>query len=328
MTNLTNMRIGKRLAVGFGVSAVLMLVMAIVAWWGMATMDQAADRRGEERRKSSLAQAVLTDVVSVRGIILGMAQQTTPEGKAQYQKELDEVRAVYGKRLQELRAAADTEAGKQQLAGVEAPITDWRTINNQVVALTMQGKNGEAMKLALAAGHEHQSAVEAAFRAYVDFRAGLIAETAADHDRIVTRVHWILGMLSLLAVAINVFFGILITRSISRPLAEGTAFLEVVSRGDVSKDVPSDTLARQDEVGDLGRSMQAMSEKLRHLLRDISGGVQTVASSATQLTAASTQTASSVKSRPRSRALPRRESRRRWRKPAPTSLRWPAPPKR
>jgi methyl-accepting chemotaxis protein len=296
MTNLTNMRIGKRLAVGFGVSAVLMLVMAIVAWWGMATMDQAADRRGEERRKSSLAQAVLTDVVSVRGIILGMAQQTTPEGKAQYQKELDEVRAVYGKRLQELRAAADTEAGKQQLAGVEAPITDWRTINNQVVALTMQGKNGEAMKLALAAGHEHQSAVEAAFRAYVDFRAGLIAETAADHDRIVTRVHWILGMLSLLAVAINVFFGILITRSISRPLAEGTAFLEVVSRGDVSKDVPSDTLARQDEVGDLGRSMQAMSEKLRHLLRDISGGVQTVASSATQLTAASTQTASSVKS--------------------------------
>ena len=54
MTNLTNMRIGKRLAVGFGVSAVLMLVMAIVAWWGMATMDQAADRRGEERQLAPL----------------------------------------------------------------------------------------------------------------------------------------------------------------------------------------------------------------------------------------------------------------------------------
>ncbi len=79
-------------------------------------------------------------------------------------------------------------------------------------------------------------------------------------------------------------------------MAEGTAFLEVVSGGDVSKDVPADMLARKDEVGDLGRSMQAMSEKLRHLLRDIGNGVQTVASSATQLTAASTQTASGVKS--------------------------------
>lgn len=293
--NLTNMRIGKRLAVGFGMSAVLMLVMAIVAWWGMATMDDAANRRGEERQKTNLAQAILTDVVSVRGIILGIAQQTTAEGKAQYQKELDGVRAAYGKKLQELRAAADNENDKQQLAALEAPITDWRSVNNQVVALTAQGNNPEAMRLALAAGHDHQVAVESAFRTYVDFRERLIAETAADHDRSVTRVHWILGLLSLLAVALNVFFGILITRSISRPLAEGTAFLEVVSNGDVSKDVPADMLARRDEVGDLGRSMQAMSEKLRHLLRDIGHGVQTVASSATQLTAASTQTASGVK---------------------------------
>jgi len=111
MTNLTNMRIGKRLAVGFGVSAVLMLVMAIVAWWGMATRIRRQTAVAKSAENRSLAQAVLTDVVSVRGIILGMAQQTTPEGKAQYQKELDEVRAVYGKRLQELRAAADTEAG-------------------------------------------------------------------------------------------------------------------------------------------------------------------------------------------------------------------------
>ncbi|MGD0930287.1 MAG: methyl-accepting chemotaxis protein [Candidatus Korobacteraceae bacterium] len=296
MMNLTNMRIGKRLAVGFGMSAVFMLAMAVVAWWGMATMDQAASRRGEEKRKANLAQAALADVATASGTIMAMAQQTTPEGKAQYQRELDGVRTTYGKKLQELRAAADTDAGKQQLAAIEAPIADWRSINNQVVALTMQGNNSEAMKLALAAGRDHQNTVESAFRAYIDFREGLIAETSADHDRIVGRVHWTLGILSLLAVGLNVVFGILITRSISQPLAASSAFLERISGGDVTHDVTAELLARKDEVGDLGRSMQTMSEKLRHLLRDISGGVQTVASSATQLTAASTQTASGVKS--------------------------------
>jgi methyl-accepting chemotaxis protein len=54
-------------------------------------------------------------------------------------------------------------------------------------------------------------------------------------------------------------------------------------------------IQQKDEIGDLGRAMQAMSESLRKLMRDISGGVQTLASSSTELSAVAGQTTSSVK---------------------------------
>jgi methyl-accepting chemotaxis protein len=295
MMNLTNMRIGKRLGVGFGVCTMLVLVMAIVAWWGIATTDQASDRRGEERTKTIMAQEILTDMVSVRGTVLSIAVQTSPEGRMSYKRELEDIRARYGKNLEQLKAS-DSPEGKQRLASVDEQIKEWRAANNQVLDLAMQGKNDEAVKVALSAGREHQNAIEAAFRGYLDFRNNLIAETAADHDRIVSRVHVILSLLALLTIICCVVAGVFITRSISQPLAEGTAFLEHVSQGDISKEVPAGMLGRQDEVGDLGRSVRTMTESLRKLLREISQGVQTMASSATELTAASTQTAQGVQS--------------------------------
>ena len=44
MINLANMKIGKRLGVGFGIVGALTLAYGLLAWWENSTIDQTAER--------------------------------------------------------------------------------------------------------------------------------------------------------------------------------------------------------------------------------------------------------------------------------------------
>jgi methyl-accepting chemotaxis protein len=288
------MRIGKRLAVGFGLCTVLVTTVAVVAWWGIVATNEAADRRALQRSKAVVAQSALSDLNNVRAIVISIAAASSADTRLQLRNELAETRASYGKKMQELESFNDGGEGKQLLGNIQAVIQQWRSVNNQTIDLAMQGKNAEAVLMTLSAGRQFQNAVEAGVREYVDFRNRLVAEASAERDRTAARVRWTVSVLVLVSLASCVLAGILITRSISKPLHKAAAFFQRVSEGDLSQNPSAENLARQDEIGDLARAAQTMSESLRKLLREISNGVQTVSSSSTQLTAASTQTASSV----------------------------------
>jgi methyl-accepting chemotaxis protein len=86
------------------------------------------------------------------------------------------------------------------------------------------------------------------------------------------------------------------TKLVLRPFAMVTARAKAIADGDLHADVSEELLTRKDEVGGLAYAMQTMTETLRRLLGGISGGVQTLATSATELSAVSAQTASGVSS--------------------------------
>jgi methyl-accepting chemotaxis protein len=83
--------------------------------------------------------------------------------------------------------------------------------------------------------------------------------------------------------------------SISKPISVSVELLDRISKGDLTQEVPAVLQARKDEAGELCRSMHVMTVALRKLLREVSGGVQTLASSSTELSAVSNQSAANVK---------------------------------
>ena len=54
------------------------------------------------------------------------------------------------------------------------------------------------------------------------------------------------------------YFGILLTRSIAKPLRRAVAHLDEVASGDLTKDAPAEFLARGDEIGLLAKAKQTM----------------------------------------------------------------------
>jgi methyl-accepting chemotaxis protein len=103
---------------------------------------------------------------------------------------------------------------------------------------------------------------------------------------------WVLPLSA--AIAIGIFF--FITRSITRPIKDCVALTGSLAQGDFSVEVSDQSRRRTDELGELAAAYHTMIGNTRTLLRDVSGGVQTLADSATSLSTASGQTAQSVKS--------------------------------
>ncbi|TWI74028.1 methyl-accepting chemotaxis protein [Desulfobotulus alkaliphilus] len=96
------------------------------------------------------------------------------------------------------------------------------------------------------------------------------------------------------ALGLSLSFGVIITRSIVLPLGQSGRMFKSISDGDMTRTVPPDLLNRKDELGDMGRQMGEMANSLREVFSRLNGGVETLASSSTELSSISEQTAQSA----------------------------------
>ncbi len=86
--------------------------------------------------------------------------------------------------------------------------------------------------------------------------------------------------------ALAIGLTLLVAFQITKPVTKSAVFADQIASGDLSQEM---TLEQKDEVGALVLSLNTMAQKLRTMFRDISGGVQVLTSSATELSAISEQ---------------------------------------
>lgn len=121
---------------------------------------------------------------------------------------------------------------------------------------------------------------------------------AAEHEgtmlREMDRRSAAMGFISLGALAAAAIIGVLVTRSVVRPVRELTARMRDIAQGegDLTKRVDD---ARTDELGELGASFNSFVEKVAGIIRRIAGATEVVASASTQIAASSEQMAAGVR---------------------------------
>lgn len=101
-----------------------------------------------------------------------------------------------------------------------------------------------------------------------------------------------IAMLAGLAAAI--ILGLMISRSISVPLSRVVSLLKAMAKGDFTISVTEGDLKRADEIGDVSQAAERLTQSMREMVSDISSGIQTLASSSTELSAVSSQMAGGV----------------------------------
>ncbi|MBF0367469.1 MAG: methyl-accepting chemotaxis protein [Oligoflexia bacterium] len=104
-----------------------------------------------------------------------------------------------------------------------------------------------------------------------------------------------LAITSLLIALVVFLISNLVVSNIVRPLNKAVGFLERVAKGDLSQDVDSKMVSRQDEIGDLLKALATMTVSLRSMSKDIAVGIQTLASSSTALSTISVQIADATR---------------------------------
>src|ERR1035438_10540359 len=93
---------------------------------------------------------------------------------------------------------------------------------------------------------------------YLKYREAQLATINLQQTAAVSESKSLLFGFALIWLAVSVILGVVLTRSIVKPLADAVSQLDQVAGGDVSRDLPREDLERDDEIGLLSKAMQTM----------------------------------------------------------------------
>lgn len=303
---MANIRIGVRLALGFGLIVLLTLLLGGYALRKQSdlqgltqdinerdftTLENLQEiTRGEDQMRASHTGAFLAALLSQNHL--------TGESARSRESEWTRMRDHNAKLLSDLESTA---RNMQTIAITSERALGWEKISSamkeaddslRAISPLVEGQFGllNAGNLNEAAGR--QAEIEAASS---DYQAKLTVAQRLIHDQIdlgrqevtalETETRNSIVVVLIVAILLAVLFSIVIHRSITYPLQEFMRLVEQVGQGDLTQKV---SVARADEIGDLGKGLDAMVTGLK----DVATQTRLVAESLNTATAeilASTQ---------------------------------------
>jgi methyl-accepting chemotaxis protein len=287
MNKLTNMKIARRLALLVGVNIFLLACGIGVGWWGLSDVDRISGLAVAEGHRANRASKITNDVTEVGLNVanLLLEKKYDPEVETRLLTLRNEYLAAFEEASSQSKAPEDLRLLKL----AEEATTRWREANKQMMDLAKAGKRAEGQTIYNERSIRLKSELDAAMQNYLTYRASQLAAIDVEQNSVVSRIKFLLLACGLVSLALAVIFGMVLARSIAKPLSAAVSHLDEVARGDVSRDVPPEYLNRGDEIGLLSKSMQTMSASLRALVTEITGGIQVMSSSSAELSANSTQ---------------------------------------
>ena len=286
--------IGKKLIAGFlGVAAITLMVGGS-GYYGVMKGDQAIEEIGFVRLPSLDSLQVMNEaqtsvLVGERGLL--MERMTGEARRAQYafiDSAFARADAAWKKYEPLPQTVEEAEVWKQFVPEWEKWKEDHqsvRKIEEEKDRMLAKGTaaddpaieklDEQAFEASLKArqaflASEKSLAKLVAINDEVAFSTAKVAEANANRQK---SISWIL---SLCGVVLAMALGILISRSISRPIVATVAQLDGIAvKGDLTKDVSADYLKRGDEIGQLSRAMQGLmtfQRKIQALAGDMAAG--------------------------------------------------------
>jgi methyl-accepting chemotaxis protein len=286
MTSISNIKIGQKIAFVLGGIVLLLAGLSGLSLWGTRTNETLAISVVDRLTKARLVGNIQGDTSA---IALDMAMMVlTGKGTSETADHLLQLRRSRSAALEQFKAMANTPAGIKHGAEMEELVQLQIASNDRAMAALASGN-------AQGAGREFRTAFSIAGSLYTKAREASVfqVDKEAESERLskeTSKTIWIaLISGSLFALAGAILGGIVLTRGIATPLGVVVTHLGRIAEGDLSQDASAEFQARGDEIGALACAQQTMIVALRKMIQEISGGIQVLASSSTQLIANSTE---------------------------------------
>ena len=261
---LNNMKVGKRLILGFGILFLLLVVVGSAGYWGMTSMEGSVQEMLRADAKiAEHSSRLRANINSLRRFEKDVFINIADAKKVQdYHKEWDAERESVLKRLADLDAATVLAADKKLLKEMKENFDAYAAGFTKVYGQIQEGKIKSAADGNKAMG-EYKESVHKMEQLAKDFATEGIrrmdgqAKKTADGKRNLTIV---LVAICLLAAVIAVLLGIVMTRSITGPVKTLVVAADRLSVGDLELSIETD---RKDEMGMLSQSFKNMVSYLQ-----------------------------------------------------------------
>ncbi|MCX5813006.1 MAG: methyl-accepting chemotaxis protein [Proteobacteria bacterium] len=285
MKLFTDVKIGKRLAIGFGITLGLMVINVVTGIISINGINSDLDRmvvvNTAKIKHANDIRTAFADITYLVGQIVTTQESSVRE---EAKKQIDEKRVNYKKAMEGLEKLEINEEGKTLIAKLKEDVMQGRDANTSTIELSMAGNTKEAAeKYGTLIGfvQKYIKAAEAVLK-YNEGRLQYRYEKA-QKDASTTRLIFIL--LGIVNIGIGMFFSRAITRSIAIPIIRSSSHIDLMAKGDFSIPVSVHATNRKDEMGIFAKSMDTMNKNLGQTIKDMMTSAASVASASTQLNA-------------------------------------------
>jgi methyl-accepting chemotaxis protein len=282
--NITrDLRIGTRLALGFGFAVLIMLAMAFIARLGLGQIAGSIDLINQDRYvkirlAASVSSALESQARIVRNVLL-------LDNAAERQQELDrlpalreQVQAAYGK-LEPMLATAEGKALFASLMARRAPYLEALAAFEGTLR---KGLTDEARGLLMQTLRPRQLEYMKTINEFTAFQEKLMNEAGAESRGTVDHVSMLLFVAAVVGALLAAAAAWLVTRSVTQPLREAMSALRELEAGNLS---PRAHTARSDELGAMLAAIDRTTTALRQVVGEVRQGVESITTASSQIAA-------------------------------------------
>lgn len=305
MLNFSNLRISKKLGVGFGIIILALLIVGFIGFFGIARLENSLGYIGDNRFPDLLALATLNrERMDIRAQTLEvLSLETIADSQDQFSRILDQRRTSFARTDEAMETLGTiprlTDRGRGLVSDLQGGYREWRNIYVDIdrVIQDLSRTTSEERRAELYT--EYRDVV--ARMIPISDAFGATADELTDNNMTNTRLglerdiqfaqnmEIISVVISVIGLIIAVFMAIIINKNVSNPLTIGVNLSRAIAEGDLTQNIDNELRNRKDEIGDLAKAMQQMTDSLRNVFTNISDGIETLASSSTELSVVSNQ---------------------------------------
>ncbi|MCK9284332.1 MAG: methyl-accepting chemotaxis protein [Rhodocyclaceae bacterium] len=278
---LNNLKIGVRLGIGFGITLVLLIAIAVIGVTRISALDnEIEDLVKDEFPKTVWANDIIDQLNLIaratRNAILVKDEESVKKEMAR----IPEARKVIGDRIEKLTATVKSEEGKEVLKKMLESRTVYVAQQEKFLELVQAGKKDDANGLIM-------GEMRKTFNDYLNNVNELMAlqtkrfETIGhETETMANSAKMLLTTLAVAAALLAVLFAWLVTRSITKPVGEALVVTQRLAEGDLT--VRIDDVSK-DEVGQMLAAQQGLIAKLNQIIGEVKGAADALSNAAGQV---------------------------------------------
>ncbi|NPV71061.1 MAG: HAMP domain-containing protein [Firmicutes bacterium] len=281
--------VGARIAGGY---AVLVLALAAVGLYGTNGIRQ-VDSTYRDQILDHHVEAItviheLDAQVAKRIVAVTNYAETREETYLSEAQEHENNTAALLARAEQI---AQSEQDRQLLANARAQIDEYNAVAADIVTHT-KASDTVALNRDLYMSAELEKRLSDVLNSWVTLAKGQANVARVEAKRTADSVQTVTLIITVVAAVFAVGTGMLMARSIVRPLGALTAAATSMAGGDLTVDVP--VVKSKDEIGQLTAAFKGMLDSLREIVRKTSKSAEQVAASSEQLSATSEEASNAI----------------------------------
>jgi methyl-accepting chemotaxis protein len=258
--NMTQLRIGRRLALGFGSVLLLTVVLTALAIWGLQQASRDTDRLLEMEDRVAMANEwVASTRLNINRVMALAKSGNNPVVDAHFKPLIAQTTERINELQKGLEASVESEQGRALLTEIAQRRKEYIDVRKSYFDTLASGDEARADTVLMTGLLPAADKYLATMEQLRQLQSDMVGEAK---DRVKSGTHQQLvvdSVVSLLAVLLGIVLAWRISRSVTAPLHEAVEVANAVAAGDLTRDVST---TRKDELGDLLNALGKMKASL------------------------------------------------------------------